>query len=299
MTDGSPRGSEDRQGCRMTESFRPPAAADTDAAAVYALGSSLGESARLMRQAEELAPDSTALLDRLGLQPGQSAIDLGCGPRGILDLLAARVLPGGRVVGLDADPAHTAMAAEFAASRGLSGVEAMTGDARRTGLAAGSFDLVHARTLLINIPNPADVVAEMARLARPGGFVASMEPDSEYGMCYPPHPAFTRLCEIYPVVFARNGADPAIGRRTADLLYQAGLADVRVDARVQLYPHDHSRRMLRLDLVRSMRPHVVEMGLASEAELDDLDTAARAHLADPRTVVVYGLMFMAWGRKPS
>src|SRR5215469_3042416 len=101
-----------------------------DATAVYALGSSPGESARLQRQAEELAADSAALLDRAGLRPGQSAIDLGCGPRGILDLLAGRAGPAGRVVGLDADPAHTAMAAEFAAARGLSGVEIITGDAR-------------------------------------------------------------------------------------------------------------------------------------------------------------------------
>ena len=89
-----------------------------DASAVYALGSSQGESTRLQRQAEELAADSAALLDRVGLRPGQSALDLGCGPRGILDMLAERVSPGGRVVGLDANPAHTAMAAEFAAGRG-------------------------------------------------------------------------------------------------------------------------------------------------------------------------------------
>ena len=42
----------------------------------------------------------------------------------------------------DADPAHAAMAAGFAASRGLSGVEIITGDARCTGLPPGSFDLV-------------------------------------------------------------------------------------------------------------------------------------------------------------
>ncbi len=69
-----------------------------DANAVYALGSSPGESVRLLRQADELAPDSAALLDQVSLRPGQSAIDLGCGPRGILDLLAERVSPGGRVV---------------------------------------------------------------------------------------------------------------------------------------------------------------------------------------------------------
>jgi len=84
----------------MTGSFRLAAAGSAggqDANAVYALGSSTVESARLQRQADELAPDSAALLDRVGLRPGQSAIDLGGGPRGILGLLAGRASPGGRV----------------------------------------------------------------------------------------------------------------------------------------------------------------------------------------------------------
>jgi hypothetical protein len=63
----------------VTESIRPPVDTRPDATAVYALGSSHGESARLQRQADELAADSAALLDRVGLRPGQSAIDLGCG----------------------------------------------------------------------------------------------------------------------------------------------------------------------------------------------------------------------------
>ena len=282
----------------MTGPVTPAAGTGPDATAVYALGSSKGESDRLLRQADELAADDAALLDRVALRPGQSAIDLGCGPRGILDLLAERVSPGGRVVGLDADQAHASMAAEFAAGQGLPGVEIVTADARRTGLPPGSFDLVHARTLLINVPDPLQVVAEMGRLARPGGWVAAMEPDVEYTMCYPPHPAFTRICAIFPVVFGRNGADPHIGRRVPELFRQAGLADVRVEARVQLYPLGNSRRTTRLDLVRSMRPYVLEMGLASAAELEELDAAARAHLEDPHTVVVTGLLYLAWGRKP-
>jgi SAM-dependent methyltransferase len=189
------------------------------------------------------------------------------------------------------------MAAEFAAGRGLGGVEIMTADARRTGLPSGSFDLVHARTLLVNVPEPAQVVAEMVRLARPGGWVAGMEPDTEYASCYPPHPAFTRICEIFPATFSRNGADPMIGRRVPELFRRAGLVDVGVDARVQIYPPGNSRRTIRIDLVRSMRPQILEMGLAGETELDELDAAARAHLDDPRTVAVSGLLFMAWGRK--
>ena len=269
-----------------------------DANAVYALGSSPGESARLQRQAEELAADSAALLDRVGLRPGQAAIDLGCGPRGILDLLAWRVAPAGRVVGLDADRAHAAMAAGFAARRGLSGVETITADARATGLPTGSFDLAHARTLLVNVPDPASVAAEMTRLARPGGWVASMEPDTEHALCYPPHPAFDRLCEIFTVAFRRNGADPWIGRRVPELFREAGLEDVAVEARVQSYPPGNSRRTIRLDLVRALRPQALEMGLASAAELDELDAAARAHLTSPDTVVMSGLLFLTWGRKP-
>jgi ubiquinone/menaquinone biosynthesis C-methylase UbiE len=283
----------------MGESLRPAAGVTgQDPNAVYPLGSSLGESARLQRQAEELAADSAALLDRVGLRPGQGAIDLGCGPRGILDMLAGRVAPAGRVVGLDADPAHAAMAAEFAVARGLSGVEIITADARSTGLPEGSFDLVHARTLLVNLAEPAEVAAEMMRLARPGGLVASMEPDTEHALCYPPHPAFDRLRDIFTVAFRRNHADPWIGRRVPELFRRAGLEDVQVEARVQMYPPGNSRRTVRLDLVRAMRPQVVQMGLASEAELDELDAAARPHLQDPRTVVMSGLLFLTWGRKP-
>ena len=66
----------------------------------------------------------------------------------------------------------------------------MTADARHTGLPSGSFDLVHARALLVNLTEPAQAVAEMVRLAKPGGQVAAAEPDSEHVLCYPPLPAF-------------------------------------------------------------------------------------------------------------
>jgi ubiquinone/menaquinone biosynthesis C-methylase UbiE len=186
-----------------------------DPNAVYALGTSSSESARLQRQADELEPDSAALLDRVGLRPGDSAIDLGCGPRGVIELLAKRVSPGGRVVGLDGDSAHVAMASELVAERALSDVEIVSADARHTGLESGSFDLVHARTLLVTLPEPAEVLNEMVRLARPGGWVAGLEPDTETAICYPPHAAFDRLCEIFTAAFTRNGADPHIGRRMA------------------------------------------------------------------------------------
>jgi ubiquinone/menaquinone biosynthesis C-methylase UbiE len=273
-------------------------AAQSHATAIYSLGRDREESARLRQQSREMRPYSARLLDRTGLTRGHSAIDLGCGPSGIIDLLAERVAPGGQVVGLDADPVHVTMAREFAAEHGLGHVEVVEADARHTGLPPDSFDLVHARTLLVTIPGPAEVLAEMTRLARPGGWVAGLEADGEHSLCYPAHPAWDRLCEIFLTAFSRNGADPLTGRRMPELYRRAGLTDVDAECVAPLHPAGNSRRTIRLDLVRSMRPVIVEQGIAGEAELDELDHAVREHLADPQTLVMPFMYFMVWGRKP-
>jgi ubiquinone/menaquinone biosynthesis C-methylase UbiE len=272
-----------------------------DATEVYALGADTDETARLRRQSEELQPEARTLLARLrelGLRPGQTAIDLGCGPRGILDLLAEAVGPGGRVVGLDADQAHVAAARQYAVSRGFANVEVLAGDARHTGLPAESFDLVHTRTLLVTIPEPAEVVAEMVRLARPGGLVASQEADAEFSICYPPLPEWDRLWSLFQASFPRAGADLRLGRRLPELFREAGLADVGATVYASCYPAGHSRRTVIPDLVRSLHPVILGLGLAGERELADVDAAVRAHLADPRTLVMPHLLVTAWGRKP-
>jgi SAM-dependent methyltransferase len=264
---------------------------------VYSLGSSPAERDRLRRQSGELRGHSELLLDRVGVTEGWRVIDLGCGPSGILDLLADRVGPAGRVVGLDFEPANVALAREFAATRGLANVEVMQGDAHRTDFPPASFDLVHARTLLINIPDPAAAVAEMVRLARPGGWVAVLEPDG-VSVCYPPLPAWDRLIEIFLSAQQVDGADTFIGRRLPELFRQAGLADIGVAAMADIYPAGNSRRTIRADLVRSMRPKILAAGIASERELDEVDQAVREHLNDPDTLVMPNLLFLAWGRRP-
>jgi ubiquinone/menaquinone biosynthesis C-methylase UbiE len=273
-------------------------AAQSHATDIYALGRDREESARLRQQSGQMRPYSARLLDRTGLASGQRAIDLGCGPSGIIDLLAERVAPGGQVTGLDADPVHVTMARQFAAEHGLGNVEVIEADARHTGLPPDSFDLVHARTLLVTIPDPAEVLAEMTRVARPGGWVACLEADGEHSLCYPAHPAWDRLSQIFLTAFSRNGADPLTGRRLPELYRRAGLADVGAECVAPLHPAGYSRRAIRLDLVRGMRPVILQHGIADEAELDELDRALREHLADPDTLVMPFLYFMVWGRKP-
>jgi hypothetical protein len=47
-----------------------------------------------------------------------------------------------------------------------------------------------------------------------------------------------------------------------------------------------------------VRDRIVAAGLLREEELDDLLETARAHLDDPRTLVISPLFVQAWGRKP-
>jgi SAM-dependent methyltransferase len=213
-------------------------------------------------------------------------------------LLADRVGPQGHVTGLDFESANVALARQFAAERGLANVEVIEGDAHRTGLPSHSYDLVHTRTLLINIPDPATVVTEMVRLTRPGGWVAALEPDGGGGVCYPAHPAWDRLTEIFRQAQEVDGADTFIGRRLPELFRQAGLIAIGTEAKADIYPAGHSRRTLRADLVRSMRPKIVAAGIATEQELDEVDHAIRDHLDNPDTLMLPHLLFLAWGRKP-
>ncbi len=285
----------------ITESAQvaPRAIAEQASTAVYAIGSNPAERARLRRQADELRPHSLALLDRIGFKAGWNALDLGCGPRGALELLSERVGPTGQVTGLDFDPEHVTQARALATDQGLTNVAVVQGDARRTGWPTGAFDLIHARLLLVTIPDPADVVAEMARLARPGGWVVGDEADCSTHLCYPANAAWDQLAETFIESFRLDGADPDLGRRLSELYRAAGLVDVTVEARADMYPVGHSRRTVRLDILQNMRSKIVERELLTERELDELDREARAHLADPDTVVMSCLYFLAWGRKPT
>ncbi len=68
-----------------------------------------------------------------------------------------------------------------------------------------------------------------------------------------------------------------------------------MEVRAGVYPAGHSRRTIRADLVRSMQPQIIEMGLADQQELDELDTAARKHFENSDVLVMPGLYFLAWG----
>jgi SAM-dependent methyltransferase len=264
----------------------------------YTLTNGQAEERRLRAQATHLREHTVGLLESVTLPERANAVDLGCGPGGALDLLSERVGPEGHVIGLDIDARNVAFAQAFAKRQRLSNVHVARADARNTRLAGSSYDLVHARFLLVNISSPEQVVGEMARLVRPGGWVAVMEPDGGLGVCEPPHRGLDRLTELLAAAYRQAGADLYLGRRLPSLLATAGLVDIGMQARARALPHGHAQRLVIPNLVQNMRATILERRLIDEPELERLDRAARLHLDDPATLSMPVTYFLTWARKP-
>lgn len=264
----------------------------------YLLGASAGERERLMFQAELFRPEAEGLLDHCGVEPGWRAIDVGCGPLGIMDLLSQRVGPGGTVVGLDNEPHMIEMARATVAERGLRNVELTTADAASSGLPHGSFDFAHTRMVLMNVPHPDRVLGEMIDLVRPGGVVAVQDVDWISRVCVPENPAWNRLVAAIAELWRRNGMDVYLGRRLPLLLRDAGLTDVGVDASLRVFRHGEPYHRLVLARAELCRDELVGAGLLTEQQFERDTDELRRHLDDPRTTVLHATLFQAWGRVP-
>src|SRR5262245_21265219 len=100
----------------------------------YVLGGTQTEQERLIAQAQGLEGPARWMLDRIGLKPGGRAVDVGCGPIGIMNLLSERVGAEGIVIGVEREPRFFDMARAEQRRRGLSNVELVNADALETGL---------------------------------------------------------------------------------------------------------------------------------------------------------------------
>lgn len=180
----------------------------------------------LEAQAEAIWPQERELLARLA--PPERVLDVGAGT-GEFVRRAAELWPSARFLGLDLYQPHLVRAQERAAQARAAATFAV-GDAFALPVRRAAFDLVVCRHLLQAIPEPERVVAELMRVARPGGRVHVLAED--YAMM---HFGPTSLdCDRFwldgPGAFARStGTDLFVGRRAFGLLRAAGFVDVRVD----------------------------------------------------------------------
>ncbi len=108
------------------------------------------------------------LLDAADPEPGDSVLDVACGP----GIVAAAFAPlCSRVSGIDLTPQMIELGRERCASAGLANVSFDVGDVSALPYGDDSFSRVVCRYALHHMADPAPVVQEMARVCGPGGRV--------------------------------------------------------------------------------------------------------------------------------
>ncbi len=108
-------------------------------------------------------------------RPGQRLIDLCCGTGDLALLLAVRVRPAGRVLGIDAAAAPLELARRRAAAQPWLALEWHQADALATGLGRASADGAVMAFGLRNLTDPAAGLAELRRVLKPGARAAVLD----------------------------------------------------------------------------------------------------------------------------
>jgi SAM-dependent methyltransferase len=177
---------------------------------------------------------------RWQLDSVRDALDVGCGV-GHWGMLLASVMPDSvRVTGIDRESIWVDRARERALARGVGGrFSYVQGDAERLPFPDNSFDLTTCQTVLIHVPDPAAVIAEMLRVTRPGGLVAVAEPNNlTQSLLLDSISNQASISEIVELVrfqltcergkIALGEGDNSLGDRVPGLFVAHGLAEVEV-----------------------------------------------------------------------
>ncbi|MFI9244817.1 class I SAM-dependent methyltransferase [Streptomyces sp. NPDC053086] len=243
------------------------------------------EAERIDAAALVFDPVTTRRLRALGAGPGSRCLEVGAGTgtvaRWLLDEAGVD-----EVVALDRD---TARLNALAGPR----LRVITADLTDEALRPGGFDLIHARFVLMHLPQRRRIVTRLAKWLNPGGWLV--------------------LGDALEVPDPTDSTSAY--RRTMDAMWQALRSTIGTDiSSVPAYPHflrEEGLRDVAAELVgpplvagsplalfwaetwRRMRPALEETGLVDAVVIDE----ALAYLASPRLAELGPGMAMAWGRR--
>ena len=226
----------------------------------------------------------------------QSILDVGSGT-GRWAIEMATLYPRANVIGTDITPPATESGPgsdipenyAFAPGNILEGLK----------FPNGSFDFVHMRLLLFAIPEASwpDVVRELARVTRPGGWVELVEtgPQQRGG------PAMDQLVDWITQASVKRGINPLLGPRVNQFLPMAGLTNAVARA-ITLPVGAYGGRIGRLaetdvfGVVSGVKGLVTSMGITSPEAYDNAMQRARADLGSYQCVLPF---YLAYAQRPA
>jgi SAM-dependent methyltransferase len=175
--------------------------------ATYAFGDVELAALRLQLMDRVFAEPSRALLDVVGLDRLQLAVDLGCGPGFSTRLIGERLGPL-RLAGIDTSE-------KFLERARTTGPRAawFAHDVTAVPFPTGPADLLHARFVLTHLAEPEAVLVSWLGQLSPGGYLLTQD-DEEITSS---HPVLVAYEEMARSIVAHRGGDLWLGSRLAHL----------------------------------------------------------------------------------
>lgn len=244
---------------------------------------------RLAALAEVFDPGTIGHLSARGVAEGWRCLEVGGGLGSIARWLAERVGPRGSVLTTDIDTRHLE-------PHRPSNIEVRQHDILTDPLPEATFDLVHARLVLMHLADPDRALASMRNALKPGGCLVvedfEMLPAASSDAHGPAEQISKTAAAMRQVAFAASG-DQRLGRSLARRLRQHGLANVDTEGRVFLYRRDNAgARLARFNFLQLREPILATGQLTAEefdadlAAIDDEDFEMRSPI-----------LWTAWGHR--
>jgi SAM-dependent methyltransferase len=258
------------------------------------------------REAERLGDQAGTLVDLLhgdtAYPAGSVVLEAGCGV-GAQTVTLARRSPEARIISVDVSAASLAEAERRVDAAGITNVELCQADIFALPFGDPSFDHVFVCFVLEHLFRPADALAGLRRLLRPGGTITVIEGDHGSASFHPDSDPASDAIQSLIDLQRQSGGDALIGRRLHPLVVEAGFASVAVSPRMVYV--DASRpalvdgftRKTFIAMIEGVRPSVIDAGLI---DAEHFDAGVRdLHRTTGADGVFCYTFFKAVARKPT
>ena len=200
-----------------------------------------------------------------GLTTGWHCLEVGAGAGSIVRWLEQRVGPSGKVVALDTNP-------RFLRGSSSSTIEIMQGDICDMELPLATFDLVHARYVMIHIAEYRKAFERMLRCVKPGGWVVIEEPDFQAARAVTgpeeSRLSFGRVTDAIERMFTSLGMDYALGAQLPALFQEYDLSHLTVEHEGHLSAGGAMVAQLMKLSAEQVRDKYVATGKVTEADIE-------------------------------
>lgn len=278
----------------------------------YVLGTDAAELWRLGFQHRLWSAAAHEAWAKASIAPGQSILDVGCGPGYAAFDLAFIAGPTGTVVGVDESAPFIAHLNAAAQSRHAPTISAHVGDVQhidevlcRTAAATGAsspiatFDLAYARWVLCFVKDPEAVVRAVARLLKPGGrFVVQDYFDYEHMTLAPKRPEFSKVIDAVARSWRARGGNPDLVGNLPALMSRAGLKVTHLDSHNRIARPGSTIWNWPTTFWQSFVPRLVQMNEITPHDSDAFFACWKEVSADPNAFMLLPPVFDVVAQKP-